>query len=244
MKVIYLKKIYLYIAIILILILSFLFYWIFNKSTVMPVSYLPITNKIIGIDPGHGGVDPGTVSRNGVKEDEINLQIALKLKRFIEQSSGIAIMTRDTDKGLYTDKSTTLKQMKSEDLKKRKEIVEKSNCDIFITIHLNSFPQSKYYGAQTFYKKDDEKSKRLSIIIQEELKNVLDKNNNRVPQHRDDLFLLKEIDIPTILIECGFLSNPKEEQLLSTDKYQEKIAWAIYVGIMRYFSELEGEYGF
>ncbi len=217
-----------------LLVCVFIFFKEYNKAE--PI-YLPITNKVIGIDPGHGGVDPGAVSKNGIKEDDINLKIALKLKRFIEHSGGVAIMTRDTDKGLYSSDTKTLRQMKIEDLKKRKEIIEESNCDLFITIHLNSFTRSKYYGAQTFYNEEVEESKKLAYIIQEELKNILDKENNRQPTHRDDVYLLKDAKMPSVLVEAGFLSNPEEEKMLDTTEYQEKIAWSIYAGIMKYFSQ-------
>ncbi len=242
MKVFYIKKKSMYIFLFLVLLIILLLALFKNSS--MPVSYMPIVNKVIGVDPGHGGVDPGAIGVTGVEEDEINLKIGLKLKRLIEQSGGIVVMTRDTGEGLYTEKSKTLKEMKKEDLLNRKEIIENGKCNIFVTIHLNSFEQSKYYGAQTFYKKGCNESMKLSNYIQNELKNVLDKNNHRVPQERDDVYLLKEINIPVVLVECGFLSNPKEEKLLTSDRYQEKIAWAIYTGIMKYFGEIEGDYKF
>ena len=239
MKIIFLKRHYiLYIAIFIFIIFLLVSIGImrWNKKSV-EVNFLPISNRIIGIDPGHGGIDPGAVGKDGTLEDEINLKIALKLKRLIEQSGGIVIMTRITDEGLYSENAKTLRQMKTEDLHKRKEIINNANCEIFISIHLNSFTKGNYYGAQTFYKKDSEESLRLAKIIQEELKNILDKNNRRQPQDRDDVFLLNEIEVPTTLVECGFLSNKEEEKLLNTEDYQEKIAWAIYIGIMNYFSK-------
>lgn len=237
------KKKYIYIILSFTTVLLLLFIGI-SRNRSISVSYLPITNKIIGIDPGHGGVDPGAIGISGVREDEINLKIGLKLKRFIEQSGGIVVMTRVTDEGLYTKESKTIREMKTEDLHNRKKIIEDGQCHVFITIHLNSFGQSQYYGAQTFYGEGNQDSILLSNYIQDELKKVLDKNNNRLPQKRDNVFLLNEIQIPSVLVECGFLSNSKEEKLLNTDKYQEKIAWAIYVGIMRYFNEINGKYSF
>lgn len=240
MKVIFISTKFLYtifLSLLFIMVCVFIYFKDYNKAE--PI-YLPITNKIIGIDPGHGGVDPGAVSKNGVKEDEINLKIALKLKRFIEQSGGIAVLTRDSDRGLYTEKSTTLRQMKTEDLKNRKELISNSTCEVFLTIHLNSFTRSKYYGAQTFYNGDFEESKKLAYIIQDELKNILDNENLRIPAHRDDVYLLQDMTIPTVLIEAGFLSNEEEERLLVTAEYQEKIAWSIYAGIMKYFSYKDG----
>ena len=130
--------------------------------------------------------------------------------------------------------------MKNEDLKNRKALIEAAECDIFLTIHLNSFTKSKYYGSQTFYSEVVPDSKKLAYIIQDELKNVLDKENMRVPSFRDDVYLITEIGIPSVLIEAGFLSNSDEERLLTTSEYQEKIAWSIYAGIMKYFSDIDG----
>ena len=239
MKLIIIKRKYIRIATILLLGIIVLGYRIHQNKKAIPVTFLPISNKVIGIDPGHGGVDPGAVSKSGVKEDEINLEIALNLKRLIEQSGGIVIMTRTDDEGLYSKEAKTLRQMKTEDLHKRKEIIEEADCDIFLSIHLNSFIRKSYYGAQTFFKKGSEEGERLATIIQEELRNILDKNNKRQPQERDDVFLLNEISVPSVLVECGFLSNEKEADLLQDPLYQEKIAWAIYIGIMNYFSQLD-----
>lgn len=229
----------LYVLILALIFMSlcvFIFIKEFRKTEEI---YLPITNKIIGIDPGHGGVDPGAVSQNGTKEHEINLKIALRLKRLIEHSGGIVIMTRETDKGLYSEDTKTLREMKTEDLMKRKEIIESANCDVFISIHLNSFTMARYYGAQTFYNEESEESKNLAYIIQDELKNILDKENHRQPTHRDDVFLLNDMEIPSVLVEAGFLSNQTEEKLLKNSEYQEKIAWSIYAGIIKYFSQKE-----
>lgn len=242
MKLIVIRKKYLKRIFIFILGIIILFYSLNIKLKSIPVTYLPISNKVIVIDPGHGGVDPGAVSKNGVKEDEINLKIALNLKRLIEQSGGIVIMTREKDEGLYSDGAKTLREMKTEDLKKRKEIVDNSDADLFISIHLNSFIRPSYSGAQTFYQKGSVEGEKLALTIQKELKNILNKENRREPQQRQDVYLLKETKIPSVLVECGFLSNATEEQLLKDLMYQEKIAWAIYIGVMNYFSELELNY--
>lgn len=244
MKIIYVRKknLHIIVFIILIAIILSIIALFNNRST--PASNILISNKIIGIDPGHGGVDSGAVGVSGVEEDEINLKIGLKLKKIIEDNGGIVVMTRETDEGLYTKKSKTLKEMKTEDLHNRKEIIEEANCDVFVTIHLNSFEQSKYYGAQTFYGEDSEYSMILANCIQDELRNKLDKDNQRAPQIREEVFLINKMYMPSVLVECGFLSNPNEEQLLTIDEYQEKIALAIYEGIMKYFSKINGEYKF
>jgi len=227
-------------TIMILAIVVFIFLFIFYKDyyKVDPV-FLPITNKIIGIDPGHGGIDPGAVSKNGILEDEINLEIALKLKKFVEQSGGIAILTRESDNGLYTEESPTLRKKKTEDLLNRRKLIEDAECDIFISIHLNSFTSSRYKGAQTFYNDNVEDSLILAQIIQDELKNVLDKENYRVPAFRDDVYLITSMNMPSILVEAGFLSNSEDERLLTNSEYQGKIAWSIYVGIMKYFSQVD-----
>ncbi|TJX14069.1 N-acetylmuramoyl-L-alanine amidase CwlD [Tissierella creatinini] len=240
MKIIYISTKLLYTIIIIVIFLFACVIIFFNEYHKAIEIYLPITNRIIGIDPGHGGVDPGALSKEGLEENNINLQIALKLKRYIEQSGGIAVLTRDEDKGLYTEKSTTTKQMKTEDLKNRKAIIEGADCEIFLSIHLNSFTKSKYSGAQTFYSKRIPDSQKLAYILQDELRNVLNKDNKRLPENNEEVYLLTQMDMPSVLIEAGFLSNEKEARRLNTSEYQEKIAWSIYVGIMKYFSEMEG----
>lgn len=195
---------------------------------------LPSTGKVVVVDPGHGGIDPGAVGKTGKHEKDINLAIAHYLKDFLEQSGTIVIMTREEDIGLYTDDGS-IRKKKREDLKNRKNIVVNSNADVFISVHLNSFPQTKYYGAQTFYPKGNEKGKMLATIIQEEFRSILDKNNKRVPLQKNGIYLIEGLQIPTVLVECGFLSNPNEERLLDNKKYQKKIAWAIYSGIQKYF---------
>lgn len=236
MRVFCIRKRTLYISIGLLIVLVLIGKFLHHRFAAKEVFYLPITNKIIGIDPGHGGVDPGAVSKSGVLEDEINLAIGLKLKRLVEQSGGIAIMTREEDKGLYTEQSTTLRQMKTEDLINRKELIEDAGCDLFVTIHMNSFTNSRYSGAQTFYYDGNLENEKLAGIIQDELRNVLDKENRRAAAVRDDVYLIKELGIPSVLVEAGFLSHPEEERLLQTEEYQEKIAWAVYVGIMKYLN--------
>ena len=196
---------------------------------------LPIKNKIIIIDPGHGGIDPGAVSRAGVTEDDINLQIALKLRKLIEQSGGVALMIREDDSGLYSDGKTRIRDKKNEDLRTRHEMINSSKADIFISVHLNSFPQSQYYGAQSFYNKGDEEGKKIAELIQNELIEVIKNQNIRKAKSIDTVYILKNKKLPGALVECGFLSNSQEEKLLQEDKYQEKIAWSIFMGIMRYF---------
>lgn len=193
---------------------------------------IPVNNKVVVIDAGHGGRDAGASGSSGLKEKDVNLEIAKRLKRYIEVGGGTAIMIREEDNGLYSIDSPNKKK---EDMKNRKQIIEESNADILISIHLNSFPQLQYYGAQVFYFKDSAASKQFAGIMQQEMRRILDRNNDRVEKSTSEYFILKGNDIPSILIECGFLSNPEEERLLAQPEYQEKIAWSIYAGILRFF---------
>jgi len=205
----------------------------FNYYKYIETTSLPTTAKVIVIDPGHGGFDPGKLGNTGKHEKDINLAISLYLREYLEASGSIVIMTREEDVDLYIDDGSTRKK-KNVDLTNRKNIAKESEPDVFLSIHVNSFSESKYYGAQTFYPKNNEEGKQLANIIQEELIRVLDNDNNRVPLENDSIYIIKGLDIPTVLIECGFLSNPQEEQNLNNPQYQQKIAWSIYVGIQRY----------
>lgn len=228
------RKIYLIIIVVFILISLFVFFY---REKVSPTFSLSITNKIIVIDPGHGGVDPGAVGRNGTLESKINLELSLKLKSLLEQSGAVVIMTREDDRGLYTNESNTLREKKREDLKNRRKILKDFEAELFISIHMNSFTNSKFYGAQTFFNKGSVEGQKLADKVQNEFRQNLDKDNLRTPVARDNIYILKETNIPAILVEAGFLSNLTEEKLLQKERYQEKIAWSIFSGIIKYIEE-------
>lgn len=179
------------------------------------------------IDPGHGGTDPGYVSPNGVAEDNINLNIAKKLYKLLNRRGLRAILTRANGKTLTNGEN-------AKSLKGRSDIANASGAKVFISIHLNSFPDSQYYGAQTFYQRDSEKGKKLAQTLQKALVNELDKKNFRKPLPTDNLSVLRHTKIPAVIVECGFLSNPAEEKRLMDDAYQSRIALAIYNGIEEY----------
>ena len=205
------------------------------------IKIMPITNKTIIVDAGHGGIDPGSMTDDqSVKEKDVNLKITKKVKELLEASGAMVILTRNDDTSLYTEQvGKTIRQKYNENLKNRKKIIQESSADMFISIHLNKFQESKYYGAQTFYPAGKEDDKQLATYIQGELKRVVDKTNNRKIKSTNDIYLIKDNEIPSTLIECGFLSNDKEAKLLNDEEYQDQIAWAIYVGIQKYFSETE-----
>ncbi len=190
---------------------------------------LPISNKTIVIDPGHGGSDPGKTGVSGLNEKDINLEISKKLKQYLEQGGANVIITRDTD--------TSLGSGKSSDMKSRVTIDGIEKADIFISIHQNAYPSEKVWGGQVFYYKDSDKSKLLAEKIQKSIVSVLQNDNKRQAKQNDNYYVLKNTKIPSVIVECGFLSNRKEEKLLNTEKYQDDMAWAIYAGIVEFFKE-------
>ncbi|WP_019907969.1 N-acetylmuramoyl-L-alanine amidase CwlD [Thermoanaerobacter indiensis] len=191
---------------------------------------VPIMNKVVVIDAGHGGPDPGKPGKYGKDEDELNLEIAQKLRELIEESGGIVVMTREDD--TLSDGSL------SKDLKNRVVKANEVIADVLISIHLNSFSQSKYKGAQVFYQNNSEKGKLLAELIQQELRNTLDPDNDRMAKSSNSYYLLRNAKMPAVIVECGFMSNPEEEKLLNDEKYQYKIAWAIYKGLIHYFQKV------
>lgn len=193
--------------------------------------------KIILIDAGHGGIDGGAKSKTGTIEKDINLEISLKLKACLEEKGYKVYMTRDSDEGLY-EKGTTVKEKKREDLKNRAKMKSDTGCDIFISIHQNMFPQSKCFGAQVWYASND-KSYKLASLIQDSLKETINDNNKRVAKPAADAYLIlrDKYDGASILVECGFLSNPEEEARLKSEEHQNLIVEGISKGIDKYFDD-------
>lgn len=237
MRVIILKKRWLNIFCALLIFLFAVCVYM-SSMHILQVFEYKNASLVVVIDPGHGGIDGGTISKNGVKESDINLEISLKLKKFIEQGGGKVILIRDSDKGLYSAMGT-IRKKKQEDLVNRRNIIDKSGADLVISIHQNYFSESYCFGAQTFYPKYPAGSKILAEYIQEELVTGIDNGNKRVTKQKNDIILLKNCVVPTVLVECGFLSNPNEEKLLQDNEYQNKIAWNIYLGILRYLSTIQ-----
>lgn len=235
-----LKKINIVFAIALVFVLLLSLFSNMTKSTeTIDATGEEQVKKIkILIDPGHGGMDQGASGDMGIGEAPLTLAISQKLMNFLEGSGFEVEMTRYTDEGLYSLKSKTVREKKNEDLNNRVKKINETEADLTLSIHLNSFPQKQYYGAHVFYQKDSENGKIAADILQDSLKNILDKDNKRVPQVKKDIKIMDSTEPIVILVECGFLSNNAEEKNLVSDNYQEKIAWAIYTGILRYFNEL------
>lgn len=190
--------------------------------------------KIILIDPGHGGMDGGAVGHDGTIEKNINLRIALKLKEKLLSENFQVVMTREGDYGLYRDDS---KNKKVEDLKSRCNMKKSSNCDVFISIHCNKFPKKRYRGAQVWYSMAPG-GKELAHILQEELNKGLGDFHNRVEKSANTEYrILRNDGTTSVIVECGFLSNPEEEALLNTPLHQQKIAEIITQSLKMYFEE-------
>lgn len=184
------------------------------------------------IDAGHGGKDPGKVGSSGTLEKDINLQIALYLKEILEAQDINIIMTRKEDKELTTNDTNR----KISDMKERLSLIQKSNADLVISIHQNSYTTPEVYGAQCFYRTNSAEGEQLATIIQNQIITSTNQTKIRPIKENNDYYLLKHSPVPTVIVECGFLSNPEEEKLLLTEDYQRKMAWSIHFGILQYIN--------
>ena len=209
-------------------------------TTVIDMSEKPI----IVLDPGHGGIDGGAESSDGTSEKDINLDIALLVKKKLQARDMRIVLTRKEDKGLYSNsEDKAIRSLKTEDMKARKQILDEVKPDLTVSIHLNSFTQdSSVKGAQVFYPTDGEAeyteaSKMAAKIMQECLNRDLNGEDARSELGKNDVFLFRDITSPIVIAECGFLSNREEADKLKNKKYQKKIAGSIVAGICGYLDE-------
>lgn len=182
---------------------------------------------IVVIDPGHGGEDPGKVGVNDALEKDINLKIAEKLRLLLEENGIQIVMTREDD---------FVPESKREDLKKRVELINEVNPDIVICIHQNSFTNQAVAGPQVFYHGDSEISKMIAQTLQEELW-LVDEEHQRQIKGNENYYMLSETNVPTVIVECGFLSNAADAEKLVTEEYQDQIAKAICLGITKWLDK-------
>ena len=185
------------------------------------------------LDVGHGGFDPGKVGINGAKEKDVNLQIGRKLEQYLLDNDIEVIMTRREDESLGDGgKENT----KVQDMKKRVSIIEETAPDLVVSVHQNSFPQKSIHGAQVFYHNSSSEGKLLAELIQKELVSKVDRENKRQAKGNTNYYLLKKTKVPLVIVECGFLSNSREAELLCEEDYQDRVAYAICMGILKYLS--------
>ena len=192
------------------------------------------TAKCVVIDAGHGGDDPGKVGINGAWEKDINLQVAERLKLFLEANDIEVVMTRESDEGLYDANASS---KKVQDMKRRIELIEETAPVLTVSIHQNSYPEEYVHGAQVFYYTGSQEGRQLAEMIQNQLVEKADPENKRQVKANDSYYLLKKTGVPIVIVECGFLSNSAEAEKLCASEYQERIAWAIHMGILQYLNE-------
>ncbi len=192
-----------------------------------------VGQKVIVIDAGHGGSDKGVVSKNGTKESEVNLKIAEMLKKQLEEGGFFVVMTRTTDQG--ADETGSFKQ---EDFRKRKATVEKACPDMLLSVHCNKFPSSDRRGAQVFYNKFSIEGKTLADILQKSINGLNSVYTGRTYDALSgDYYMLNLTRSPSVIVECGFLSNAEDEALLRSDDYLNKLVYTIYDGVVAYFEQ-------
>lgn len=197
--------------------------------------FTKVHNITVIVDAGHGLPDGGAVGYAGTVEQEVNLKVAKKISEMLESYGFDIILTREEEKSLAFDEDSTIRQMKVTDMKMRREIIDKSNADLFISVHMNSFPDKSVSGIGFFYSKNHSEVLELAEKMQNNVGAVTGAKMQAVKPASDTLYLMKNIPVPAILAECGFLSNPSEEEKLNDDEYISKIAWAIADAITEYF---------
>ena len=246
------KKKFLVIFCVVFSLFIFIIHFIFNKNSynenmisintkTLEVSSLPYSNKTVILDAGHGNPDGGATGNNGkIFESDLNLEIILKLQKLLELSNINVILTRSDENGIYSEDTNSIREKKISDMENRVTLSENTYADLFLSIHMNSLNNSSVKGFQVFYSNKSTNSKSCANFINENLTySLLNFSNNKKVKEIKDIYLAKKILHPFVLIECGFLSNPDEAYLLSTDEYQNKLTWGIYTGIIDYFSNID-----
>ena len=190
--------------------------------------------SVIILDPGHGGEDPGAIGGDTVYEKDLNLSICRYMRDELLANGYAVVMTRDEDKMLYTDSENIKGIRKISDLKNRVKLFNSYGNAVVISIHMNSFSDSKYSGFQVYYSVNNDNSKALADTVQNLIKETLQPNNNRKTKPGNNLFVLDKIYSPAVLIECGFLSNLEECEKLCNEEYRKKLAFIICTATEKY----------
>lgn len=227
---------------VLVLIAGFLLsgYTILIKKSTLAANNNSNIKPIIIIDAGHGGIDGGTQSADGTLEKELNLSIAIKLKDILQSFGVNVVMTRETDDSIHSEGVQGIRNQKISDIKNRLHIIETTENAVFVSIHQNYYTQSQYSGTQIFYSKNNPDSEILAQFIRSAVINNLQKENTReIKKSGKEIYLLNSATVPAVMVECGFLSNKDEADLLKTEKYQNDIAFFIAMGIVDYLNQTE-----
>jgi len=214
-------------------IICLMFFFLINVQPVNSAPAKKLNEYVVYIDPGHGGYDGGAKA-NGLVEKDLNLTIGLRLRTYLETAGVKVLMTRTDDRDFVTPGNGTKKKR---DLDKRIEMINKSDADLFISIHMNAIPDTRWRGAQTFYYDSYPENKILANCIQESLVEYL-QNTTRKAKEVKTLYLFKNVTKPGVLVEIGFLSNPDEARDLNNPHYQDKVAYALFLGIIKCINNL------
>ena len=209
-----------------------------QDKTIATMGKLNKNTPVIVIDAGHGGIDGGCSSADGVPEKVINLNILLTLRDLFRIYGYDVEVTRDTDRSIHDDGIEGIANQKSSDMDNRLEIFNKNDNAICISIHQNQYTDPKYSGGQMFYSNTNPQSKYLAQSIQEKFREYIQPENDReIKQCGKELFLCYFCENPTVMVECGFLSNPEEAENLKNEEYQNKVAFSIFAGVNEYLSK-------
>lgn len=221
-----------------LIILSAMLYLTFMANfSAAEASSMPITQKTVIVDAGHGGDDGGAIGIDGTVEKDINLDIALKLDKILKFYGFNVIMTRTQDVMTCDDGLDSLRKRKISDIHNRFELMRKNPDAIFISVHQNKFEDSSQHGTQVFYSGNDERSKELAEAIQTSVTLTLQRKNDRVVKKSGSgIYLLYHAKIPAVLVECGFISNSDEVKKLKDESYRMKLAILIADGLLKYIS--------
>lgn len=203
----------------------------------VPAMAWSVASKVIVVDPGHGGIDPGVVGKNGALEKEITLAVGKRLAANLGQAGAMVLLTRETDTDLSDPTTVGIMNKKREDLKRRVALANDNKADLYVSVHVNSSPSRDRRGAQTYVQPGKEASKKAAQIIQAELVRQI-KGSDRLP-NEVDFYITRNTNIPTVIAEIGFMTNEAEERLLQEPAYQGKVAWAVYAGVVKYFAQCE-----
>ncbi len=188
---------------------------------------------LVVVDAGHGGNDPGKVGVDGSLEKDINLEIANRVRRFLEQEDVEVLMTREGDKGMYDENSSN---KKVQDMKNRCALINESAPDCVVSIHQNSYHEESVKGAQAFYFGSSTESRKLAETLQAKLISYADPKNHRDAKANSSYYLLKKTEAPIVIVECAFLSNWEEAKKIQEESYQNQIAWAVAMGVLTYLN--------
>lgn len=200
----------------------------------LPTAVETAEKPVIVLDAGHGGLDSGAVGKSGLLEKDVNLSVVKKLASMLKMSGFEVVLTRNEDISIYDPGVEGIRNQKLSDMDNRLEIVQKYPDSIFLCIHQNNYTDPQYFGGQMFYNNNNPENRTLAQIMQNRFATLQPGNDREIKLSGEELFLLKSNPNPSLLIECGFLSNPKEEALLATDEYRQQTAFTIYCGLIEF----------